>query len=146
MDSVQTLNLALIGGTALLLVAALGLAWLAWRAVKLGGEQAAKRLRQIGWGGWALALLSILSLPVSAWWLAHLQPWPLDALWLLGSALLYIPAFIGWLLLAGSLQRLAVALQTGGEQAAVPRALTLVAVLTLGLFAVLLLLVSVKPL
>ncbi|MCY1290597.1 hypothetical protein D9M68_481130 [compost metagenome] len=145
MDTVQTLNLALIGGTALLLVAALALAWYAWRALRSGGEQAARQLGHVGWGGWALALLSILSLPVSAWWLAHLQPWPLGALWLLGGALLYIPAFCAWLLLAGRLQRLRGAVQGGGEVAAPLRATQVMAGLTLLLFGVLLVLVIAKP-
>ncbi|CAD5106083.1 DUF2269 family protein [Zestomonas carbonaria] len=145
MDTVQTLDLALIGGTALLLLVALGLAWYAWRALRSDGEQAARQLRLVGWGGWALVLLSILSLPVSAWWLAHLQPWPLSALWLLGGTLLYIPAFFAWLLLAGRLQRLQAAVRDNGELAAPQRATLVMAALTFVLFAVLLVLVIAKP-
>ncbi|MBM7062436.1 DUF2269 family protein [Pseudomonas sp. UL073] len=149
MDSLQMLNLALIGGTAVLLLGALALAgylWQGWRSGDAAGVE--RQVRWVGWGGWALASLSILSLPVSAWWLAHLQPWPLSARWLLGGALLYIPAFCAWLLLAGRLQRLRLAVQGGfGEAVTAPlRATQVLAALTLLLFALLWLLVILKPL
>lgn len=148
MDTLQTLDLALIGGTAVLLLAALALAWHLWRGWRSGDRGRAERhLRQVGWGGWALVLLSVLSLPVCSWWLSHLQPWPLSALWLLLGSLLYIPAFIAWLLLSGRLQRLRLALQgDSGETSVAPlRAVQVLAALTWLLFAVLWLLVTLKP-
>ncbi|MGC3581757.1 DUF2269 family protein, partial [Pseudomonas aeruginosa] len=61
-----------------------------------------KRVRLIGWPQQGL---SLLALPVSAWWLEHLAGWPMGQSWLLFGACLYLLGSIFRLVHAGRLAR-----------------------------------------
>ncbi|WP_109543712.1 DUF2269 family protein, partial [Pseudomonas aeruginosa] len=92
--------------TVLLFGGLLGLAFYAWRSWRTGdAARVARGFKRVRLIGWPLLGLSLLALPVSGWWLAHLAGWPLGQSWLLFGACLYLLGCIFWLVLAGRLAR-----------------------------------------
>lgn len=90
----------------LFFVAAAGaVSWQAWRADN--GSIALGRSMQRPWLlAWWIMALSLASLPVTGWWLAHLGAWPLGQLWMLLAELAYLLAWGFWLLTLHRVRRL----------------------------------------
>ncbi|PTC39365.1 DUF2269 family protein [Pseudomonas paraeruginosa] len=82
--------------TVLLFGGLLGLAFYAWRSWRSAdAARIARGFRRIRLIGWPLLGLSLLALPVSGWWLAHLAGWPLGAeagCWSRASSILLAPS------------------------------------------------------
>lgn len=102
MDHLITLKAAHVIATVLLLVGALGLGLLTWRARRRGDSNpAGQLLRKPLLYVWLVMTLCLLSMPFTGWWLVHLIGWPLGQTWLLASSILYTFGAFGyaWLLL-----------------------------------------------
>ncbi|WP_367373345.1 DUF2269 family protein [Pseudomonas lini] len=107
METLTTLKVLHVAATVVLLACGLGLAVLTWRK---RGEGPASTLRRPWLFVWYLALLCMLSMPFTGWWLVHLVGWPLGQTWVLGSSVIYVIAAFSALWLLARLNRL----RTGG--------------------------------
>ncbi|AIZ34771.1 DUF2269 family protein [Pseudomonas parafulva] len=101
MEHLTALKTLHVLATALLLLGALGLAILTWRARRQGDAQAyAKLLRRPLVFVWLVMGVCLLSMPFTGWWLVHLVGWPLGQTWVLASSILYtLGALAVWWLL-----------------------------------------------
>jgi uncharacterized membrane protein len=107
MPSLTLLNTLHWLATAVLLGSAAAVAYRWWRGWRAGDAAA---LGQTLCGPWRLAWLlmgvSLLSFPVSGWWLVHASGWSLGQAWLLGASVLYTLGVLCWLWLLARVNRL----------------------------------------
>ncbi|WP_339527917.1 DUF2269 family protein [Pseudomonas mucidolens] len=103
METLTTLKVIHVVATVLLLGCGLALAILAWRKRSVGP---ACTLRRPWVFVWLLMGISLVSMPVTGWWLVHLIGWPLGQTWILGSSVIYSVAALAWFWLLARLNRL----------------------------------------
>lgn len=81
-----------------------GLAVCLFRSRKTGQAAAvANCLRRLRLFVWPLLTACLILLPVSGWWLVHLNQWPLQQTWLLAGSSLFLFGCMCWLLMWGRL-------------------------------------------
>lgn len=102
METLTALKIVHILAIVLLLGAALGLAFLVWRARGQGDAGIyARLLRRPLVFIWLLMVICLASLPFTGWWLVHLIGWPLGQTWILASSVIYTVGALSvfWLLI-----------------------------------------------
>ena len=110
MESLTVLKILHTVATVVLLgsvVAVIYRAWCSWQ----GGDRLpfASTLQRPWAYAWVVMALSLISFPVTGWWLVHKVGWPLGQTWILSAAVLYVIGGGVWLLLLSRVNRLRLA-------------------------------------
>ena len=147
MDTLTVLQLVHVLATVLLVASVAVVIFKAWRSWRAGDPLPFANTLQRPWlYAWVVMGLSLLSFPVTGWWLVHRVGWPLGQTWLLSAAVLYVLGGIVWLLLLGRVNRLRLA-GSDDEAAAArqrTRVLTLAGVAVVILISIIVLMLA-KP-
>lgn len=147
METLTVLKILHTVATVLLLGSVAAVLYRGWRGWK-GGEQLpfASTLQRPWVLAWVVMGISLVSFPISGWWLVHTVGWPLGQTWILSAAVLYVVGGIAWLLLLGRVRRLRAL--GGTDQAALAKSsrnVLIIAGVALVLLLVILGLMIAKP-
>jgi len=144
METLTLLRLLHGVATVALLGSVIAVIWRAWRSWRGGDPLPFASTLQRPWlFAWVLMGISLLSFPVSGWWLVHTVGWPLGQTWILSAAVLYMLGAIAWLLLVGKVNGLRAA--QGAVLAKKSRNVLIIAAVALVLLLVIIGLMVTKP-
>jgi len=107
MESLAVLKIFHVAATVVLLGSVAVVIYRAWRSWKGGDRLPFASTLQRPWVyAWLVMALSLVSFPVTGWWLVHRVGWPLGQTWILTAAVLYVIGGGVWLLLINRVNRL----------------------------------------
>lgn len=122
MESLTVLKIVHTAATAVLLGSVAAVIYRAWRSWKGGDRLPFASTLQKPWVyAWVVMALSLVSFPVTGWWLVHKVGWPLGQTWILSAAVLYVLGGGIWLLLISRVNRLRLAVGASEAVIAVKR-------------------------
>ena len=107
MESLAVLKIFHVAATVVLLGSVAAVVYRAWRSWTGGDRLPFASTLQRPWVyAWLVMALSLISFPVTGWWLVHRVGWPLGQTWILSAAVLYVIGAGVWLLLINRVNRL----------------------------------------
>ena len=107
MESLAVLKIFHVAATVVLLGSVAAVVYRAWRSWKSGDRLLFASTLQWPWVyAWLVMALSLISFPVTGWWLVHRIGWPLGQTWILTAAVLYVIGGGVWLLLINRVNHL----------------------------------------